>query len=158
MQQQHFPFEILIQQQHGLAKDGGIFVEEAYHMAPLEKLLDAIIINAPQLLSSSTASSTMMMADPVITEPIVVKKTRPRRPPLIEVVVDADNEGKIKEVRIAGAVYLEEDPSVVSDVSDEEEDDEDDDEEDGYEYDDDDVSTLSSQGTVPLSISVEFQV
>lgn len=148
MQQQHFPFEILLQQQHGLVKDS--FVEGAcFQMADL--MLD---VASPQLLSSSTVSSASSTG-PIIEEEVpVVKKNRPRRPPLSEVVVDADNEGKVKEVRIAGAVYLEEDPSVVSDVSDEEEEDE----EDGYEYDDDDVSTLSSQGTVPLSISVDFQL
>lgn len=155
MQQQHFPFEILLQQQqqHGLVKDSGIFAEEAcFQMADL--MLDGDVVS-PQLLSSSTVSSGSSTS-PIMEEvaPVVVKKNRPRRPPLSEVVVDADNEGKVKEIRIAGAVYLEEDPSVVSDVSDEEEEDE----EDGYEYDDDDVSTLSSQGTVPLSISVEFQI
>mmetsp|Transcript_27082 Transcript_27082/g.45136 ORF Transcript_27082/g.45136 Transcript_27082/m.45136 type:complete len:156 (+) Transcript_27082:888-1355(+) len=155
MQQQHFPFEILLQPQHGLSKDGGILMEEAFHMAPLELMLDDIIINAPQLLSSSTASSTMMTAEEPVMAPVPVKKTRPRRPPLSECVVDADNEGKVKEIRIAGTVYLEEDASVISDVSDDEDED---DEEDGYEYDDDDVSTLSSQGTVPLSISIDFQL
>jgi hypothetical protein len=154
MQQQHYPFEILLQQeQHGLVKkDSGIFVEETcFQMADL-----MLGVASPQLLSSSTVSSGSSTS-PIMEEEapvVVVKKNRPRRPPLSEVVVDADNEGKIKEIRIAGAVYLEEDPSVVSDVSDEDEDDE----EDGYEYDDEDVSTLSSQGTVPLSISVEFQL
>lgn len=151
MQQQHFPFEIILEQQHSLSKDGAILMEEAFHMAPLELMLEDIIINAPQILSSSTTSSTLMTADEPVMTPAPVKKTRPRRPPLSECAVDADNEGKVKEIRIAGTVYLEEDLSVVSDVSDEEDED---DEEDGYEYDDADVSTLSSQGTVPLSISI----